>query len=65
MSSLCVAVREQLAFHQLCPFKFFNAEWDAKDVSSISWHVKPANQSGSLNSARQDWHIVKVEPFIS
>lgn len=28
----------------------FNADSDAKDVSSICWHSKPANQSDTLNS---------------
>lgn len=34
---------------------FFSAEWDTKDISSVGWHLKPANQSGALRFMWADW----------
>lgn len=40
--------------------KFLNAEWVAKDVSSICWHLKPANQSDALKFIWSDWLWAKA-----
>lgn len=64
MSSLCVSLWEQLAFHQLCRLSFLMLSMMPRTSPPFRWHPKPANQSSALNSIRFDWLAIKAKrPF--